>query len=126
MGIPRSFIDDLMTRVDIVDLIDSYVSLRKTGQNYKALCPFHHEKTPSFTVSPDKQFYYCFGCGAHGTAIGFLIEYAQLNFVEAIHDLASRVGMDMVYEQGTAPVSITAFDNLYQIMTEAARYYHEQ
>ena len=126
MRIPRSFIDDLMTRVDIVDLIDSYVSLRKTGQNYKALCPFHHEKTPSFTVSPDKQFYYCFGCGAHGTAIGFLIEYAQLNFVEAIHDLASRVGMDMVYEQGTAPVSITAFDNLYQIMTEAAKYYREQ
>ncbi|MCK5716957.1 MAG: DNA primase [Thiomargarita sp.] len=126
MRIPRSFIDDLMTRVDIVDLIESYVSLRKTGQNYTALCPFHHEKTPSFTVSPDKQFFYCFGCGAHGTAIGFLIDHAQLNFVEAIQELASRVGMDVVYEQGTAPVSVAAFDDLYQVMAQAAHYYRQQ
>ncbi|OAD19882.1 DNA Primase [Candidatus Thiomargarita nelsonii] len=78
--IPRTFIDDLITRVDIVDLIDNYVSLRKSGRNYTALCPFHNEKTPSFTVSSDKQFYYCFGCGAHGTAITFLMNYAHLNF----------------------------------------------
>ena len=97
MRISRSFIDELMNRVDIVDLIDSYVSLSKTGRNYTACCPFHTEKTPSFTVSPEKQFYYCFGCGAHGSAIGFLINYANLNFFEAVHELASRVGIDVVY-----------------------------
>jgi len=124
--IPRSFIDELMIRVDIVDLIDSYVSLRKAGQNYIACCPFHTEKTPSFTVSPDKQFYYCFGCGAHGSAIGFLIEHARLNFVEAVHELASRAGMEVVYEQGSAPASIAAFDDLYQIMAIAAQYFRQQ
>ncbi len=124
--IPRSFIDELMIRVDIVDLIDSYVSLRKAGQNYIACCPFHTEKTPSFTVSPDKQFYYCFGCGAHGSAIGFLMEHARLNFVEAVHELASRAGMEVVYEQGSAPASIAAFDDLYQIMATAAQYFRQQ
>ncbi len=124
--IPRSFIDELMTRIDIVDLIDSYVSLRKIGRNYTACCPFHTEKTPSFTVSQEKQFYYCFGCGAHGTAIGFLMEHARLDFLEAVHELASRAGMAVVYEQGTAPTSITAHDDLYQIMAEAAQYYRQQ
>ncbi|MCK5524302.1 MAG: DNA primase [Thiomargarita sp.] len=124
--IPRSFIDELMTRIDIVDLIDSYVSLRKIGRNYTACCPFHTEKTPSFTVSQEKQFYYCFGCGAHGSAIGFLMEHARLNFLEAVHELASRAGMAVVYEQGTAPTSIAAFDDLYQIMAEAAQYYRQQ
>jgi DNA primase len=124
--IPRSFIDELMTRINIVDLIDSYVSLRKIGRNYTACCPFHTEKTPSFTVSQEKQFYYCFGCGAHGTAIGFLMEHARLDFLEAVHELASRAGMAVVYEQGTAPTSITAHDDLYQIMAEAAQYYRQQ
>jgi DNA primase len=125
--IPRRFIDDLMTRVDIVDLIDNYVSLRKAGRNYTALCPFHNEKTPSFTVSPDKQFYYCFGCGTHGTAIGFLMNYAHLNFIEAVHELASRVGVEVEYEQGgSAPASITAFNELYEVMTQAAQYYRQQ
>ncbi len=124
--IPRSFIDELMTRIDIVDLIDSYVSLRKIGRNYTACCPFHTEKTPSFTVSQEKQFYYCFGCGAHGSAIGFLMEHARLDFLEAVHELASRAGMAVVYEQGTAPTSIAAFDDLYQIMAEAAQYYRQQ
>jgi len=127
MSIPRGFIDDLMTRVDIVDLIDNYVSLRKAGRNYTALCPFHNEKTPSFSVSPDKQFYYCFGCGTHGTAIGFLMNYAHLNFVEAVHELASRVGVEVVYEQGgSTPASITAFDDWYQVMAQAAQYYRQQ
>ncbi len=127
MSIPRSFIDDLMTRVDIVDLIDNYVSLRKAGRNYTALCPFHNEKTPSFSVNPDKQFYYCFGCGTHGSAIGFLMDYAHLNFVEAVHELASRVGIEVVYEQGgSTPASITAFDELYQVMAQAAQYYRQQ
>ncbi|EDN72379.1 DNA Primase [Beggiatoa sp. SS] len=125
--IPRSFIDELMTRVDIVDLIDSYVSLRKTGRNYTACCPFHSEKTPSFTVSPEKQFYYCFGCNAHGSAMGFLMEYAHLDFVEAVHELASRVGIEVVYEQGTqTEVSTTDFDDLYPIMAQAAQYYRQE
>lgn len=124
--IPRSFIDELINRIDIVDLIDSYVSLRKTGRNYKACCPFHTEKTPSFTVSPDKQFYYCFGCGAHGSAIGFMMDYAHLNFVEAVHELASRAGLEVVYEQGSAPTPIAAFDDLYEIMEQAAQYYRQQ
>ncbi|RKZ93436.1 MAG: DNA primase [Candidatus Parabeggiatoa sp. nov. 1] len=124
--IPRSFIDELITRVDIVDLIDSYVSLRKAGRNFTACCPFHNEKTPSFTVSSDKQFYYCFGCGASGSAVGFLMNYARLSFVEAVHELASRIGMEVVYEQGSAPTSITAFDDLYQVMAQAAQYYRQQ
>jgi len=126
MRISRSFIDELMNRVDIVDLIDSYVSLSKTGRNYTACCPFHTEKTPSFTVSPEKQFYYCFGCGAHGSAIGFLINYANLNFFEAVHELASRVGIDVVYEQGRAIASLTAFDDWYEILEQAAQYYRQQ
>ncbi len=125
--IPRSFIDELMTRVDIVDLIDSYVSLRKMGRNYTACCPFHSEKTPSFTVSPEKQFYYCFGCNAHGSAIGFLMEYAHLDFIETVQELASRVGIEVVYEQGTqTSVSTTDFDDLYPIMAKAAQYYRQQ
>jgi len=124
--IPRTFIDDLITRVDIVDLIDNYVSLRKSGQNYTALCPFHNEKTPSFTVSSDKQFYYCFGCGTHGTAITFLMNYAHLNFIEAVQELASRIGIEVIYEQGTTPTSITALDDLYEIMAQATDYYRQQ
>jgi DNA primase len=128
MRIARHFIDDLITRVDIVDLIDSYVSLRKAGRNFTALCPFHNEKTPSFTVNPEKQFYYCFGCGAHGNSIGFLMDYAHLNYVEALHELASRAGMDIVYEQteGTPTSNTVAFDDLYQIMAQAAHYYRQQ
>ena len=80
--IPESFIQELLHRVDIVDLIDKHVPLKKAGANYAACCPFHNEKTPSFTVSPTKQFYHCFGCGAHGTAIGFLMEYSGLGFVD--------------------------------------------
>ena len=91
--IPESFIQDLLARVDIVDLVDSYVPLKKAGANYAACCPFHNEKSPSFTVSPTKQFYHCFGCGAHGTAIGFVMEYQGMGFVDAVQELASRAGM---------------------------------
>lgn len=91
--IPESFIQALLNRIDIVDVIDKEVALKKAGANYSACCPFHNEKSPSFTVSPSKQFYHCFGCGAHGTAIGFLMEYQGLSFVETIHELAKRVGM---------------------------------
>jgi len=91
--IPSDFIDELLSKVDIVDVIDEYVPLKKAGQNYLACCPFHKEKTPSFTVAPAKQFYHCFGCGANGSAIGFLMEYAHLSFPEAVEKLAARVGM---------------------------------
>ena len=90
--IPREFIDDLLVRVDIVDLIDSHVPLKKTGSNFIARCPFHAEKTPSFSVNQKKQFFYCFGCGASGNAIGFLMDYNHLNFVEAVEDLAAFAG----------------------------------
>jgi DNA primase len=82
--IPQTFIDDLLNRVDIVDIIDSELPLKKTGRDYQALCPFHGEKTPSFTVSQEKQFYHCFGCGAHGSALGFLMNHRGLSFVEAM------------------------------------------
>lgn len=91
--IPEQFIQELLNRVDVVDVVDKSVPLKKAGANYSACCPFHNEKSPSFTVSPTKQFYHCFGCGAHGTAISFLMEYNGLSFVEAIHDLAKQVGM---------------------------------
>ena len=93
--ISQSFIQDLLDRVDIVDVIDRHIPLKKAGANYTACCPFHSEKTPSFTVSPTKQFYHCFGCSAHGNAIGFLIEYNGLTFLEAVADLAARVGMQV-------------------------------
>jgi DNA primase len=98
--IPESFIQDLLARVDIVDLIDKYVPLKKAGANYIACCPFHSEKTPSFTVSPGKQFYHCFGCGAHGTAIGFLMEYQGMGFVDAVKELAASMGMQTPETRG--------------------------
>ena len=98
--IPDSFIQDLLARVDIVDLVDSYVPLKKSGANYAACCPFHSEKSPSFTVSPTKQFYHCFGCGAHGTAIGFVMEYQGIGFIDAVKELASRAGMQVPESEG--------------------------
>src|SRR5260221_10129141 len=91
--IPQEFIQSLLGRVDIVDVVDRHVKLKKAGANFSACCPFHTEKTPSFTVSPSKQFYHCFGCGAHGNAIGFLMEYSGLAYPEAIRELAETVGM---------------------------------
>ena len=97
--IPRQFIDDLLARADIVELIDSRVPLKKAGKNYQACCPFHTEKSPSFSVSPDKQFYHCFGCGEHGNAISFLMEFDRLEFPDAVEELASHYGMDVPKEQ---------------------------
>src|SRR5262252_5804148 len=91
--IPKAFVQELLGRVGIVDVIESYLPLKRAGANLVACCPFHSEKTPSFTVSPTKQFYHCFGCGAHGSAIGFLIEYGAMGYVEAVKDLAGRAGM---------------------------------
>ncbi|WP_306605783.1 DNA primase [Azonexus sp.] len=126
--IPESFIQDLLARVDIVDLVDSYVPLKKAGANYAACCPFHNEKSPSFTVSPTKQFYHCFGCGAHGTAIGFVMEYQGIGFVDAIKDLASRAGMQVPESEGRSfadekPGQTRA---LIEIMAQATQYYKDQ
>ena len=127
--IPESFIQELLNRVDVVDVIDKSVPLKKAGANYSACCPFHNEKSPSFTVSPTKQFYHCFGCGAHGTAIGFLMEYAGLSFIEAINDLAKNVGMIVPQEQST-PASRDADAanksvklGLQETLQQAANYY---
>ena len=100
--IPQSFIDDLLRRVDIVDLVGQHVPLKKAGTNYSGLCPFHTEKSPSFSVSPAKQFYHCFGCGAHGTAIGFLIEHLGLSFPQAVEELARRHGLEVPQTQETS------------------------
>jgi DNA primase len=105
--IPQGFIQDLLTRVDIVDVVGRHVQLRKGGQNYLGLCPFHGEKSPSFTVSPSKQFFHCFGCGAHGSAIGFLMDHRGLSYVEAIHELAQQVGL-------TVPESVRSDNELAQ------------
>ena len=93
--IPQDFIQTLLGRVDIVDVVDRYVKLKKSGANFSACCPFHNEKTPSFTVSPSKQFFHCFGCGAHGNAIGFLMEYSGQTYPDAIRTLAETVGMQV-------------------------------
>src|SRR5579863_3745587 len=95
--ISQHFIDELIARADIVELVGSRVPLKRAGHEYKACCPFHDEKTPSFTVSAAKQFYHCFGCGAHGSAIGFLMAFDRLSFPEAVEELASRLGLAVVY-----------------------------
>src|SRR5262252_841614 len=93
--IPKAFVQELLGRADIVDVIESYLPLRRAGANLVACCPFHGEKTPSFTVSPTKQFYHCFGCGAHGSAIGFLMEYGGKSFPDAIEELARDAGIEV-------------------------------
>ena len=98
--IPQPFIDQVLNQTDIVDLINGYIDLKSKGKEYSACCPFHGEKTPSFTVSPEKQFYHCFGCGAHGTAINFLMEHEGLQFIEAIEVLANRLGLEVTTEGG--------------------------
>ena len=96
--IPDSFLDELVSRSDIVEIISARVPLKKAGREYKACCPFHNEKSPSFSVSADKQFYHCFGCGAHGTVIGFLMQYEKMEFLDAVADLAQRAGLEMPRE----------------------------
>ncbi|MDP1941790.1 MAG: CHC2 zinc finger domain-containing protein, partial [Gallionella sp.] len=118
--IPRSFIQDLLNRLDIVDVIERYVPLKKAGTNYVACCPFHNEKSPSFTVSQAKQFYHCFGCGVHGTAISFVMEHLGLGFVEAIEDLAQSVGMNVPHELSAAGEQHQRVaPDLYEVMKTA-------
>jgi DNA primase len=125
--IPDSFKRDLLNRVDIVDIIQRHLQLKKAGANYSACCPFHNEKSPSFTVSPSKQFYHCFGCGAHGDAIGFLMEYSGLGYIEAIKELAAGAGMTLPdFEPRFGKKKEEGGPDLYDIMQRATQYYREQ
>ncbi len=123
--IPRSFIDELIARADIVELIGSRVQLKKAGREYKACCPFHNEKTASFWVSPEKQFYHCFGCEAHGTALGFLIEHDRLPFPEAVELLASTLGLEVPREGGNGSPVRRPDEALYEMMSRIAAFYGE-
>jgi len=124
--IPQRFIDDLLDRVDIVDVISARIALRKSGKNYSARCPFHDEKTPSFSVSPDKQFYYCFGCGAAGNAIGFVMDHDHLNFPQAVETLASHCGMAVPREESQESAAEGQRRKLYAILADADRHYRQQ
>ena len=122
--IPRSFIDELIARANIVEVVGARIALKKAGREYKACCPFHNEKTPSFWVSPQKQFYHCFGCGAHGTALSFLMEHDRLPFPEAVEELASSLGLSVPREQG-AEAPRQRSETLYELMGRVARFYSE-
>ena len=121
--IPKNFIDELIARADIVEVIGARVQLKKAGREYKACCPFHNEKTPSFWVSPDKQFYHCFGCGKHGTVLGFLMDHDHLAFPEAVEELAARLGLEVPQEAGVDSSARRADEPLYELMSRVAAYY---
>jgi DNA primase len=122
--IPKTFIDELIARANIIEVVSSRIALKKAGREYKACCPFHNEKTPSFWVSPEKQFYHCFGCGAHGTALGFLMEHDRLPFQEAVEELAGTLGLTVPYEGGAAQPRRES-TTLYELMAQVARFYVE-
>ncbi|HVT62644.1 MAG TPA: DNA primase, partial [Legionellaceae bacterium] len=122
--IPREFIDELLTRIDLVELIDGYIPLKKRGQNHLACCPFHHEKTPSFNVIQKKQFYHCFGCGASGNAISFIMNYLHQPFPQAIETLATKAGMQM--PQAHLPERQKQHTSLYHVLQKVSEYYQQQ
>lgn len=124
--IPQQFIDELMARVDIIDVLGARLDLRKTGREYLASCPFHTEKTPSFSISQEKQFYHCFGCGAHGTAISFLMNYEHMEFVEAVHELATHAGMEVPRGTGTAINQAPVHKDLRHILEQVSQFYLRQ
>src|ERR1700732_4971048 len=121
--IPQAFIDEVVARSDVVEVIGARVPLKKAGREFKACCPFHNEKSPSFWVSPDKQFYHCFGCGAHGTVIGFLMQYEKMEFLDAVADLAQRAGLELPRE-AQAPRDPGSAD-LHELMLRAARFFEQ-
>ncbi|MFC3609420.1 DNA primase [Stutzerimonas tarimensis] len=124
--IPQSFIDDLLNRTDIVEVVGSRIALKKAGKNYTARCPFHNEKTPSFSVSPDKQFYYCFGCGAGGNALGFIMDHDHLDFPQAVEDLAKRAGLDVPREDSRGHKPRQPVDSpLYPLLEASAEYFRQ-
>ena len=118
MAIPQSFIQELLSRVDVVDIVGKYVQLKKGGANFMGLCPFHGEKSPSFSVSPTKQFFHCFGCGKNGNAIGFLMEHAGMTFIEAVKDLAQQTGMQVPEEQQSPEDRAKAAEWIEQTFTK--------
>ena len=124
--IPEKFIDDLLARVDIVDVIEQRVPLKKAGRDWSARCPFHDERSPSFTVSPAKQFYHCFGCGAHGSAIKFLMDYDRMEFPDAVEELSSRVGLKVPYEGGGKRTPSEDSADLYTVLDAAAKFYQRE
>jgi DNA primase len=124
--IPESFIQELLSRVDIVDVIERYLPLKKAGANYQACCPFHSEKTPSFSVSPSKQFYHCFGCGAHGSAIGFVMQYAGLGFIDAVEELAHSAGMQVPQVVAQNQQAQKKKAPLTELMARAMKFYRER
>ena len=124
--IPQTFIDDLLDRVDIVDVVNSRVQLKKAGKNYKACCPFHEEKSPSFTVAQDKQFYYCFGCGAGGNALGFVMEFDRVDFLPAVEMLAKNAGLEIPREAAPDRAVSKQKDSLYSILTESDKFFRQQ
>jgi DNA primase len=124
--IPQGFIQDLLARVDVVDVVGRYVQLKKAGQNFLGLCPFHGEKSPSFTVSPSKQFFHCFGCGAHGTAIGFLMEHRGLGFVDAVGELAQQAGLAVPEESTGAAQATGRVRALTELLERAADFYRQR
>jgi len=124
--IPQSFIDDLLTRIDIVSVIEPFVTLKKTGANYVACCPFHQEKTPSFTVSPAKQIYHCFGCGEGGNAISFLMNYEHLNFVDTIEALANIAGVEVPHQQATTKQAAKESADFYTVLEKCTAFYKKQ
>jgi DNA primase len=124
--IPQAFIDELIARADIAEIIGTRVPLKKQGREYKACCPFHGEKTPSFWVSPEKQFYHCFGCGKHGTVLGFLMDYDRMSFPEAIEDLAGRLGLEVPREGGVHAAPKRMDESAYDLMARVASYWQDQ
>jgi DNA primase len=126
--IPPDFIDDVLSRTDIVEIIDARVKLKKTGQNYSGLCPFHTEKTPSFSVNGDKQFYYCFGCQASGSALKFLMEFDRMDFITAVETLASRAGLEVPREEQSAEASAQQQQrkSIYEVLEQAATFFKQQ
>lgn len=122
--IPQHFIDDLIARADIVEVLGRRIQLRKAGREFKAVCPFHDEKTPSFTVSPTKGFYHCFGCGAHGTALGFLMDYDHMSFVDAVESLAGMMGIEVPHEEGQRPAQ--RFDELYELTQRVEQHFQNE
>ena len=124
--IPEDFIEEVLARTDLVGLIHSRVPLKRSGKNYSACCPFHKEKTPSFSVSPDKQFYHCFGCGASGNAITFLRDYERLHFVDAVSSLAKAANLEIPDDQTQSTQKKASTRPLLDILHKAQSYYREQ
>ncbi|MGY8794292.1 MAG: DNA primase, partial [Woeseiales bacterium] len=122
--IPQHFIDDLISRADVAEVVGRRVQLKKAGKEFKGCCPFHDEKTPSFSVVPDKGFYHCFGCGAHGTAISFLMEHDHMDFVDAVESLANTMGIEVPREEGQRPAR--SYDALFELISRVARYFEGQ